>query len=444
MTAGEADASEAQPALTAAMAVRTGDHVERLVSVDKFTDELLFDQLRHQADPEADRVIADYMETVEIPAGEDVHQRAAGLMKAMLTLPVGSERHPESVTEYLSRPPALPEEWSSPERRKAGQDVFWTYAPQLGLGLWFASIPSGYAGARDAIVLGESVRLLSDAKSRFLETGQFLLDVMSPGGLEEGGLGARDIRHVRLVHALVRYLITKRPDLTDPDFTWKPDDGVPVNQMALLATQFTFDVVGLQALEKFGIRLSDEEAENYVHLWNVVGYLMGVRSDLLPLDRRTSAEVWERIKTHEYAESTQGVELTTAAIGAMKQLLPGTQLDGLPATGIREMIGNETAELLGVPPADWTRVLFWPGRAADRLAAVVNRRIPVGHQMSKLMGKLVYKKFLELEDGRQGERAGFEVDDELKKRLVLLSPQERVTRVKGRMTGLLPARATRG
>lgn len=408
----------------------------------RFTDDLL-DELRQVGDPDADAVVAAHMQSVEIDLDgdgvDDLHQRPVRLMKGMLSLPVGSDRHPDRVQEFLRRPVELPP-WTSAEQIAAGQDVFWTYAPQLGLGLWLASIPSGYAGARDAIVLGESIRCVSDPRSRFLETGQFVIDVMSPGALEPGGIGVRDIRHVRLVHALARYLIKERQDLTDPDFTWTPEIGEPVNQMALLATQFTFSIVGLEVLDKLGIRLTDDEAEAYVHVWNVIGALLGVREDLLPLDWATSAAVWARIKQREYAPSPQGVELTQAALGVMRQLMPGRLLDGFPATGVRMMIGDEVADLLGVPPPNWTRSLFWPGRIVNGVGARLNRDIPALRHMSKWLGRYVFTKFVTLEGGRQGERASFEIDDELRKRLVLRSRDERVAQLKERAARLSPTR----
>jgi hypothetical protein len=284
-----------------------------------------------------------------------------------------------------------------------------------------ASIPSGYAGARDAIVLGESVNCVSHAKSRFLETGQFVLDVMQENGLVStddptmaGGIGLRDIRHVRLVHSMARFLIKERDDLTSPEFTWTPAMGEPVNQMALLATMFTFCVVGVESLEKFGVRLTADEQEAYVHLWNVIGHLMGIRDDVLPIDLATSRFVWNRIKEREYAPSAQGRDLTQAAILVM----PTRVFDGFPATGIRALIGNDTADLLAVPRANWTRTLLWPGRAMSRAAATVNRDVRAGRHVSRWMGRVVFTKFLELEGGRQGLRQAFELDDALRRRLI--------------------------
>jgi ER-bound oxygenase mpaB/B'/Rubber oxygenase, catalytic domain len=420
---------------------------------DEELDEWL-DRLRMVGDPEVDALIAAYMLTAVVDVdGDGVDDlRPKTMFRNMLTRPVGSEQHPRVVRDYFAQPMLLPS-WADPEKIRTGQELFWTYAPQFGLGLWLASIPSGYAGARDAIVLGESVRCVSEPKARFLETGQFVIDVMTPGQLvsptnpcEAAGIGARDIGHVRLVHGLARYLIKERQDLTDPDFTWTPDMGEPVNQMALLATQFTFGVVGIEALGKFGVQLTADEKDAYIHLWNVIGHLLGIRlpdvdPDEEPLDLETSQRIWNRIKEREYDTSPQGVELTQAAVKAMQEMMPGRLLDGFPATGIRHMIGEHTANMLGVPPADWTRSLFWPMLAANRIAMRVNRHIPVGRPMSQWMGKAVFRNFVALESGRQGERPSFEIDDELRKRLVLKTRQERAAAVRAQVVRLKPTRS---
>jgi hypothetical protein len=399
-----------------------------LVPATRFTDEFL-DELRTIGDPEADQLVASFFARVGIDAdGDGLDDRTGrpvdAVFQAMLRSPVGSEDHDPPIVEFVTRPTPLPE-WADPEKMRVGQELFWTFAPQFGLGLWMASIPSGYAGARDAIVLGESVNCVSHAKSRFLETGQFVIDVMHEHGLVDrvdptlaGGIGLRDIRHVRLIHAMARYLIKERDDLTSPDFTWTPAMGEPVNQMALLATMFTFCVVGLESLETFGVRLTPDEQEAYVHLWNVIGHLMGIRDDVLPIDVATSQFVWNRIKEREYATSPQGRALTHAAITVMQELMPTRFFDGFPATGIRALIGKDAADLLGVPRANWTRTLLVPGRVMNRMAASVNRDVRAGRHVSQWMGRVVFTKFLELEGSRQGLRQAFEIDDALRRRLV--------------------------
>jgi hypothetical protein len=53
-------------------------------------------------------------------------------------------------------------------------------------------------------------------------------------------------------------------------------------------------------------------------------------------------------------------------------------LRGMPATTLRYYVGDATADLLGVPPSDWTRVLFQP-------LADLTRRLSVDHLHHRLL-----------------------------------------------------------
>ncbi len=235
--------------------------------------------------------------------------------------------------------------WADRDAVHRGQDIFAEHVPQLGLGLWMASIPAGYAGAHGAEVLTHTARLVSDARRRFLETGQFIIDVMTHGGLQPGGAGLADIRHVRLMHASARHLLQHNDVPNQPPFDVETF-GVPINQEDLLGTLFTFSLVGLQVLDRSGVRMSASDKEAYVHTWNVVGHGMGIREDLLPLNFNDSEIVFARIRRRAYARSDAGELLTAAAIEVMQELLRLRVLRGVPAAGIREYLGDEVADLL--------------------------------------------------------------------------------------------------
>ena len=435
----------------------------QLVPQSRFTDDFL-DELRRQGDPDVDAMVRAHIannDTVERLDGDsdsdsdsdDAPARPPlqNAMRRMLRMPVGSDDHDARILQYLREPVDLPP-WADLDKMRVGQELFWTYAPQFGLGLWMASIPSGYAGQRDAMVLAESVNSISHPKARFLETGQFVLDVMTENGLVDGsdpehprragGIGLRDIRHVRLVHSMARCLIEDHPELTSDRFTWEGEFGTPINQMSLLATMFTFCVVGPDSLERFGVRLTQHERECYVHVWNVIGQLMGIRDDILPIDHATSVAVWRRIQEREYAPSEQGVELTRAALDVMRELMPGRLLDGFPATGIRMLVGDEVADMLAVPQANWTRAFLVPARTMSAVAVKLNRDVRAGRHTSRWLGRFVFAKFLSLEAPRQGYRQAFELDEALRRRIAMRTRAEHVDTLRRQIARITPSRRT--
>jgi hypothetical protein len=379
----------------------------KYVSESFFTPDVL-EALRHEGDPPADAAVAAYFASIE------VDRPGHHLMSTLIKHEPGSDELAPGLEEFVGACPPMPM-WIDEELLEEGQNLFLEYVPQFGLALWMASIPAGYAGKRDVVVLYRTKELMRHAERRFLETGQFILDVMTPGGLAEGARGPNDIRHVRLMHATSRHLLQHdAADLGVPP--WDPKSGVPLNQMALLATMFTFSVVGIRSAEKLGVSFTDRQRDAYAHAWCVVGHLMGIRGDLLPLDFVNSAAVWDRIVERECQEpSEEGRCLTSAAIKVMQGLIPGRFGDGVPAAGIRYLLGRHQADLLDVPHANWTSAVFVPARVLGTVMSRFNRDSIVARWISGQLGKAVFEGFLATE--RHGGRPVFEVPDQVRRRL---------------------------
>jgi hypothetical protein len=278
-----------------------------------------------------------------------------------------------------------------------------------------ASLPADYAFAKGVQVLAATSRLTHDPKRRYVETGQMIIDAMTPGALEPGARGYLAVRHVRLMHAAVRHVLLNPNESRDegapPIEPWNQRLGIPINQLQLLGTLFSFSVMGIKALRRSGVRLSDDDAEAYIHVWNLVGHQMGIRDDLLPLSWHDSNALWELRRSREYGPTPEGQALTKAAIECMQELFAFTRLPGLPATGIRHYLGDETADMLGVPRADWTRVIFELMHRTDALYELALVRIPGTAPIASILGRRIWRGF---ELYGRGDRSCFQVTDELK------------------------------
>ena len=161
-----------------------------------------------------------------------------------------------------------------------------------------------------------TARLDTDARRRVMETGQFLMDVLTVGGLDDHGKGRRTIQRVRLMHAAVRHLIKARNELTPGK--WHPDWGTPINQEDLAGTVLDFSYVIADPLRRLGVRVPAKDVDAYLHLWNVIGHLMGVRDELLvrgvddatalvdAIRRRNFAGVARRAGAHPRTDGSDG------------------------------------------------------------------------------------------------------------------------------------------
>jgi hypothetical protein len=356
-------------------------------------DDELLDGLRRQDDPEGDAVVR-----AHAASGEDGGPPPVELIRAIARTgrmaPAGSPVGALAAWD-AARPP-LPD-WADPAVIRKGEQFFEESGPAILASLLLASLPEAYAGAKGVQVLHLTARLATDTRRRLMETLQMVVDVMTPGGLLPGAAGYRDARRVRLMHAAVRHLIRTDPRVPatcDPTVAprWCADWGVPVNQEDLLGTLMTFTVTVFEALARMGITVEDDAAEAYLHAWSVVGHLLGIREDLLPIDRAGAEALAAAIRRRQYAPSIEGREmmaaLSTVAAAEMRPRL----LAGLPATTCRYLVGERVADLVAVPPADWTAVVFAPARRMlarlsreedhDRLlravTGVVNRSLLVG------------------------------------------------------------------
>jgi ER-bound oxygenase mpaB/B'/Rubber oxygenase, catalytic domain len=396
--------------------VRSADGVKRLQQVippsrgtKVFTDAFV-ETLRKTGDEPADAAVGEYFKAPEV--GHST------LFRRLSSTAVGAATDEDlpGIGAFAKLEENWPD-WANPELVRDGQRVFGEFGPQLGMGLFMASLPADYAFAKGVQALGRTARLTRDPKRRYVETGQMIIDVMTPGALDPGRNGYRVVRHVRLMHAAVRHVLLHlaeiERDAVAPIEPWDDALGKPINQLQLLGTLFSFSVEGIKALKRSGVRLSTYQMEAYIHVWNLVGHQIGIQNDLLPLSWADSQELWDHRRRTEYGPTAEGKELTKAAIACMQELFGFTQLPGLPATGIRHYLGNETADMLGVPKADWTRVIFELMYRTDQLYEFALVRMPGTGPIASLLGRRIWQGF-ELYGRGDGHRPAFQVTDELK------------------------------
>jgi hypothetical protein len=379
------------------------------VGLARFTDTYL-DELRGIGDPPADAAVARFFEATDAPR-HALYQRLA-----TSSAWAAADEDLPGIRDFVEAVEPWPA-WADPELVRRGQAVFGEFGPQIGMGLFMASLPSDYGFAKGAQALARTARLTRSPKRRYVETGQMIIDVMTPGGLDPRGRGDRTVRHVRLMHAAVRHVLLhvgeSEKEGGRPIPPWDPTTlGVPINQLQLLGTLFSFGVQGVESLRRSGVRLSDERAEAYIHAWNLAGHQMGILDELLPLSWDDSRTLWDERKGDEYAPTPDGKELTAAALECMRELFDLAWMPGLPASGIRFFLGDETADLLGVPRADWTRGIFEIMRRSDWVYDFGLDHLPGMDSLSARLGRRIWQGFERY--GRDGQRPGFEVTDELK------------------------------
>jgi hypothetical protein len=323
---------------------------------------------------------------------------------------------PDEVQKYLEETVNLPE-WADMSKIERGQKLFEAFGLQITLCLFCASLPSSYAAAKAVKVLYLTAQLDTNARRRVMETGQFLIDVLSAGSLDENGKGRRTIQKVRLMHAAVRLLIKERGK-QQPNL-WHRDLGTPINQEDLAGTLLVFWYVVGEPMHRLGVQVSAEDKDAYLHLWNVIGHQLGVCDELLVFDVTRANALVDLIRSRQFKASPEGQDMTRALLVLLDQLTPFHRFDETIPPLIRHLIGDKTADLLLVPQSDrggdvrrlaritnwfYVRVFGHPGKRDSKRYEFVS-------DIVRPFGRDLLRGMFELERG--GERAPFALPDHL-------------------------------
>jgi hypothetical protein len=327
----------------------------------------LLERLRHASpvDPPADGTV----ETIYREADPESVSKLLGTLVLNDQTPEGF--HP-AVKQYLDATAALPP-WADAALLKRAERVFVEHGLTIYGMLGCVSLPESYAILDATRVLGRTMQLEDRTlvPRRIMETSLFVLDVMSPGGLAGGGRGIRTAQKVRLMHAAMRHLLLRtapmarlRPpaEAAAPagqalaralnDYLWKEREwGMPIHQVAMAAAIISFSFIVLRGLRAFGVRLSDAEERAYLHCWNVVGHVMGVREEVLlgrPETLEEAAAQYEAIWRAHQEASDDGRQLAGALLRYLEDCIDVHWTRRFPRILTYQLLGRQTAGLLGI------------------------------------------------------------------------------------------------
>ena len=299
------------------------------------------DAKRQKADPLADEIIKNIFASTD-PAV--INSFYHSIQRTSQLLP---DNLPDEVKDYFKLGESLPD-WADPVLLQHAEQFYIEHGGIIAMVLCAKSLPECYACASGVQVLYRTGRLsehngsLDAFTRRVAETAQFIVNTMSPGGLTSRGLGIRSAQKVRLIHAAVRHYIYKGD--------WDAEKyGEPINQEDMAGTLMSFAPLVLEGLETLGVDISDVDKEAYVHAWRVVGHFMGIDADLLPNNFADADALGNAIFSKEKAASEEGRMLTKSLIDFMTLTSDNKVMHVIIDDLLRLMMGDETADILGVP-----------------------------------------------------------------------------------------------
>jgi ER-bound oxygenase mpaB/B'/Rubber oxygenase, catalytic domain len=381
----------------------------------------VLEKLAHSTDPEAEEVVAKVIGELGLGGATSLEERRAAFPQLIRAI-----AHPEEKSDvdgFLRGGDEIAKK-INPDLIDHAQEFFKRNGVAIITALFHAALPEAYLGERGVQVLDLTGGLVTNWTRRIHETGQFLINVLSPvpelsrisemTSLSPGQEGAIKARRVRLIHAVVRWLLGAEEKRAFPHLLLSGFDtytvwerrmveigkevatpqgaagprpvvaGAPLNQEDLLATLGTFTTVTFEALDKLAIPFDDDDKEAYYHLWNVVGWHMGIgaesaididiagrkpwrKNKILPLSVKEMNHQYEYFRGHLLGGTEQGRRLAKALVQELTYPLPNA-FNAAPSFLIRYFISDDLANKLEIEEGGYAQVLVRRSKALQWFA----------------------------------------------------------------------------
>ncbi|HEY4124504.1 MAG TPA: oxygenase MpaB family protein [Rhizomicrobium sp.] len=221
-----------------------------------------------RGDEPMDRLVA-WMAGGGIGQGRALFEQA--LEHGIETLPDA----PAPLREFFARYDRAPD-WVNAEMLEHGAQLGRACGNIGAYVLRDGALMGGYQAPGFNRVLVMTGALNKGPAKRLAETSEWWLACTEPGALSRFGEGFKTTMRVRLIHSLVRRHVASTA-------VWDvAEDGIPLNQLDMAATQLAFGPAFLIGARAMGMMLTRNDGRAIMHLMRYAGYLMGIEEGLLP------------------------------------------------------------------------------------------------------------------------------------------------------------------
>ncbi|MBN3582055.1 DUF2236 domain-containing protein [Algoriphagus aestuarii] len=291
-----------------------------------------FDLLRNQEDPLADQAVNELISRPEI---------LSQINQWSLIPSIFPQNYPQSIQDFFLE---YTYELSEQEREILikGQSFFNKQGDIYLAMLGFYSLPYCYAFANGAEVLVRSTRIVNESGKRLGETAKFLLEVFRPGAFLDSREAFFICAKIRLIHAFSRYFIHHYSK------DWNPNFGKPINQEDMLGKNLAFSLLVLRGMRKIGLSISQQDSEQILGYWKILGKLMGIQTDYWPDTNKEAYELEKLIRQRHMRQSEAGEILIQSLLSYYEQNQKEPFLKGKSESLVSFMIGKEASKALGI------------------------------------------------------------------------------------------------
>ncbi|MEV4238625.1 oxygenase MpaB family protein [Nocardia sp. NPDC049737] len=273
-----------------------------------------FRRFAQVGDPLADGVVAMFK---RLPVGEGRRMFEVAVERGIDAVP----NAPDELTAFFGQVETDPY-WLDRTKIDRGARVVERTSVWGGIAMGMFALMGGYLASRADKALVGTGDLDAMAPRRLAETTQWWLDVTTPGGLQRNQVGYQSVLRVRLMHALVRAGMNRRPD-----WDYEAWDH-PVNQVLTVGTLGLFSMANLVGAQALGLRFSAQEKDSVFQLWRYVGFLLGIDAEILPTNETDTWRAFWILADTEFIPDEDSRRLAQALVPAAGGLFIGTDTTG--------------------------------------------------------------------------------------------------------------------
>jgi hypothetical protein len=232
-----------------------------------------------------------------------------------------------------------------------GQMCYLKHSVPAALGLLYHSLIEGFSAPKMVKVLDTTAYLTSQNYDRtwrrINETIEMVVACLDGSDALKPGLpGWKAVLRVRFLHTKVRLGLLRRGKWNEEQ------NGLPINQEDMVATQLAFSTNVLDAVQFMTGRLTRQDQEAYLHLWRYIGHLIGVREEYNPcttMERaKNTLDVMIAHLMHPDARSGEVARNVLRAV-SWRNLYAGISWSyAMHSEMARLLMGNPMADALGI------------------------------------------------------------------------------------------------
>jgi len=196
--------------------------------------------------------------------------------------------------------------------------------------------------------LAFSTELLDNTARRYAITTRFITEVFMPGSLRRQADGFKFAVVTRVLHARVRRRLLDSG-------RWDVAQGLPLNQAHMAMGTIVFSLVVMDGMRRLGGRISKRELESVLLTWRYIGYLFGIRSELLYTSETEARHLMEVAYSLEFDPDDDSRRLCKALMDAAPDFLK-IKSDFAARAFVRilhalsrKLLGDGLADRLGLP-----------------------------------------------------------------------------------------------